>query len=43
MDLTREEILAAREECGGRLDAMVDYIVDSLRLFCAQTLDGVAR
>jgi len=27
----------------GISDVMVDYIVDSLRLFCAQTLDGVAR
>lgn len=27
----------------GISDVMVDYVVDSLRLFCAQTLDGVAR
>jgi len=27
----------------GISDVMVDYVVDSLRLFCAQALDGVAR
>jgi CDP-6-deoxy-D-xylo-4-hexulose-3-dehydrase len=27
----------------GLTDTMVDYVVDSLRLFCAQMLDGVAR
>src|SRR5215831_16527723 len=27
----------------GISDVMVDYVVDSLRLFCARTLDGVAR
>ena len=26
----------------GITDAMVDYIVDNLREFCAQTLDGIA-
>ena len=27
----------------GITDVMVDYMVDSLRMFCAQTLDGIAR